>query len=266
MAHAMMTLTVTACLAIAHTAVLATGACAHRGDMKNAPENTIPAFESAVKLGAHQIEFDVQLSKDGELVIMHDATVDRTTDGNGAVSDHRFEELRALDAGSWFGPEFAGTRIPTLRETLDAIPETILCNVHLKDSPGVAAEAAKLISELDRLDQCFLACTTAQADEAKAVAAEIKICNMSRQGEDRNAYVDLTIERKCDFIQIHKNNGTAGLREAVDRLHAGGVTVNYFGAQDEPTIRTLAECGVDYILTDDLPLCLAVLGEYAKTD
>jgi glycerophosphoryl diester phosphodiesterase len=257
----MMNIAVTACVAFAQALSAATGACAHRGDVKNAPENTIPAFESAVKLGAPQIEFDVQLSKDNILVIMHDATVDRTTDGAGAVSDLTFDELRALDAGNWFSPEFAGTRIPTLRETLEAIPETILCNVHLKNSPGVAEAAARLIAEMGRLEQCFLACSTAQADEAKAVAPEIRICNMSRQGGDRNAYVEQTIERKCDFIQLHKNNGVTGLREAVDRLHAGGVIVNYFGAQDEPTIRALAEAGVDYILTDDLPLCIAVLKE-----
>ncbi len=257
-------LTLVACITIAQATSAATGACAHRGDTKNAPENTIPAFESAVKLGAQQIEFDVQLSKDGQLVIMHDPTVDRTTNGTGAVSDLTFEELRALDAGSWFGPAFAGTQIPTLRETLEAIPTKVLCNVHLKNSPGVAANTAKVIVEVGRLDQCFLACSTEEADEAKAVAPDIKICNMSRQGGDRTAYADLTLERHCEFIQLHKNNGTKGLREAVDRLHAGGVTVNFFGAQDEPTIRALAEGGVDYILTDDLPLCLAILKEYAK--
>ncbi|GMV92248.1 MAG: glycerophosphoryl diester phosphodiesterase [Candidatus Hydrogenedentota bacterium] len=250
---------------IAQAAVAATGACAHRGDVKNAPENTIPAFASAVRLGAQQIEFDVQLSKDGELVIMHDGTLDRTTDGTGAVSDLTFTELRALDAGSWFDPKFAGTRIPTLRETLEVIPETVLCNVHLKNSPGVAAASAQLIQEMGRLDQGFLACTVEQAEEARAVVPEIRICNMSRQGSDRQAYVDLTLERNCDYIQLHKNNGTDGLREAVEQLHAGGVKVNYFGAQDAPTIRALAEGGVDYILTDDLSLCLKVLDEVAKT-
>lgn len=260
----MMSLT-TGVVLFVQTAIAATGACAHRGDVKNAPENTIPAFESAVRLGAQQIEFDVQLSKDGELVIMHDGTLDRTTDGTGAVSDLTFEALRALDAGSWFDPKFTGTKIPTLRETLEVIPETILCNVHLKNSPGVAAASARLIQEMGRLEQCFLACTVEQAEEARAVVPEIQICNMSRQGGDRQAYVEITLERNCDYIQLHQNNGTVGLREAVEQLHAGGVKVNYFGAQDEPTIRALAEGGVDYILTDDLPLCLQVLDEVART-
>ena len=237
----------------------ATGACAHRGDQKNAPENTLPALRLAVEKGAHQIEFDVQLSKDGAMVIMHDATVDRTTDGTGKVSDLTFEQLRALDAGSWFGPEFAGLRIPTLQEVLEAIPAPTLCNVHLKNTPGVAAAAAKAIAEMGRIEQCFLACTIEQADEAKRVAPAIRICNMSRQEGNRDAYVETTLARRCAFIQLHKQNGLKDLQEMVSRLHAGGVTVNYFGAQDEPTIRALAAAGVDYILTDDLELCLRIL-------
>ncbi|MCC6699328.1 MAG: glycerophosphodiester phosphodiesterase [Candidatus Hydrogenedentes bacterium] len=246
---------------ILDAALSATGACAHRGDQKNAPENTLPAFRLAVEKGAHQIEFDVQLSKDNALLLMHDATVDRTTDGAGKVSELAFDQLRALDAGSWFRAEFAGTRVPTLREALETIPPPTLCNVHLKDTPGVAAAAAKLIVELGRLEQCFLACTIEQAEEAKREAPEIRICNMSRQGGDRNAYVESTLAHHCAFIQLHKQNGLAGLREAVARLHAGGVRVNYFGAQDEPTIRALAAAGVDYILTDDLDLCLRILQE-----
>ena len=108
-----------------------TRACAHRGDSKNAPENSVPAFVSAVMKGAHQIEFDPHLSKDGRLAVIHDNTVDRTTDGTGRVADLTFAEIRALDAGAWFGPEFEGARIPTFREALEAIPRRVLCNVHL---------------------------------------------------------------------------------------------------------------------------------------
>ena len=245
----------------ADAAVAATGACAHRGDQKNAPENTLPGLRLAVEKGAHQIEIDVQLSKDGAMVLMHDATVDRTTDGTGKVSDLTFDQLRALDAGSWFGPQFAGTHIPTLREALETIPPPTLCNVHLKDTPGVATAAATLIADMGSLEQCFLACTTEQAEEAKKAAPAIRICNMSRQGGSRDAYVEATLAHHCAFIQLHKQNGLEGLPEAVERLHAGGIKVNYFGAQDEPTIRALAAAGVDFVLTDDLPLCLRILQE-----
>ena len=224
-----------------------------------APENTVAAFASASAKGVGMIEFDVQLTKDGRLVLMHDATVNRTTDGKGQVGNLTFDELRALDAGSWYSEKFAGTQIPTLEEALAGIPPGILCNVHLKNSPGVAEAAALEIKRLNRLDDCFLACTVEQAAEARAVVPEMKICNMSRQGSDRTAYVDLTIETKCEFIQLHRNNGMENLAEHVKRLHDAGVTVNYFGTEDPETIRSLRAAGVDYILTDDVDTARAAL-------
>ncbi len=237
-----------------------TKACAHRGDKKNAPENTVPAFESAVRKGAHQIEFDVYLSSDGKAVIIHDATVDRTTNGSGKVEELTFDELRALDAGSWFDAKFAGVRIPTLRETLEVIPRTILCNVHLKNAPGVAEAATRTIVEMERLDHCFLACTIDQAETARAIEPKIRICNMSRQGGKRDLYVAKTLEIKADFIQFLRK--IEGLEEAVKKAHAQGVKANFFDANDPEKMRALVSAGIDYILTDDLDTCLKVLAEY----
>jgi len=92
---------------------------AHRGASGHAPENTLAAFRKAVSQGAAFIETDLQLSRDAHFVAIHDATVDRTTGGHAAVHDLTLAELRRLDAGSWFGSEFAGERIPTLEEILD---------------------------------------------------------------------------------------------------------------------------------------------------
>ena len=94
--------------------------CAHRGLDDSAPENTLAAFGAALKRGM-AIEFDVQMTIDGSAVVMHDWTVDRTTDGSGSVSQLTLAEVKALDAGSWYGPEFAGLRVPTLNETLDLV-------------------------------------------------------------------------------------------------------------------------------------------------
>ena len=94
-------------------------AIAHRGASGNAPENTLAAFKKAVALGAAFIETDLQLSRDARFVAIHDATVNRTTNGQGAVRDMTLAELRRLDAGSWFGSAFAGERIPTLEEILE---------------------------------------------------------------------------------------------------------------------------------------------------
>src|ERR1700756_4973425 len=92
---------------------------AHRGASGNAPENTMAAFKKAVALGANFMETDLQLSRDARLVAIHDATLNRTTNGQGKVHDLTLAELRRLDAGSWFGSEFAGERIPTLQEILE---------------------------------------------------------------------------------------------------------------------------------------------------
>lgn len=249
---------------MAFRASAAPQACAHRGDVKAAPENTVPAFVSAAKKRAAMIEFDVQKTKDGRLVIMHDATVDRTTNGTGKIADLTFDEVRALDAGSWFSTGFAGTRVPTLEETLDAIPPGILCNVHLKTGPELAADTVRVIEAKGRLADCVLACGEEQAVEAKAVVPELRICNMTRHGKERKPYVDRTIELGSEFIQIPFAGGTDGLKEDVDRLHAAGVSVNWFHASKEPMIRTVAAAGVDYLLTDDLDLCLKVLNDFGK--
>jgi glycerophosphoryl diester phosphodiesterase len=236
-----------------------TAACAHRGDSKLFPENTLPAFESAVEKGAKQIEFDCQLTKDGEVVLMHDGTIDRTTNAKGKVGDYTLAELKEFDAGSWFAPKFAGTPIPTLVETLETIPPEVQCNVHLKESPGLAAAVTKIIVAMDRLDQCFLACKNQATKEARTVEPGIRICNMERQSGDREAYIKNTLDTGATYIQLYKN--MEDLKPAVDRLHDAGVTVNFYFGNTEQQIRSLAAAGIDYILTDDLDLCIKLLSE-----
>ncbi len=96
----------------------------HRGASAGAPENTMAAFTRALDLGADGFEFDVQLTSDGRAVVMHDAMLERTTNGNGPVFEASFDEIRELDAGGWFAPEFAGERVPSLDEVL-ALPATV---------------------------------------------------------------------------------------------------------------------------------------------
>lgn len=121
----------------------------HRGAKAYRPMNTIPAFEYASEQGADGVELDVQLSADGELVIVHDFTVDGTTNGSGNVADMTLAQLKALDAGAWFAPEYEGTRIPTLDEVFDAIGHLII-NVELKtierESKGLEQRVADCIA------------------------------------------------------------------------------------------------------------------------
>jgi glycerophosphoryl diester phosphodiesterase len=105
---------------------------AHRGASRAAPGNTLAAFRLAADMGADGIEFDVHVSADGVPVVIHDFTVDRTTDGTGAVSSLTVAQLQQLDAGSTFGPAFAGERIPTLDQVLDRVDERLLLNIELK--------------------------------------------------------------------------------------------------------------------------------------
>ncbi|QEE29816.1 glycerophosphodiester phosphodiesterase family protein [Terriglobus albidus] len=92
---------------------------AHRGEHLHHPENTLAAFQAAIDVGADYFELDVRTTSDGKLVLMHDSTLDRTTNGTGEVHKHTFDEIRALDAGSKFSPAFAGTKVPTFEEALD---------------------------------------------------------------------------------------------------------------------------------------------------
>jgi glycerophosphoryl diester phosphodiesterase len=105
---------------------------AHRGASLVAPPNTLAAFWAAVELGADGIECDVHLSADGIPVVIHDFTVDATTDGHGRVSEMRVAELKRLDAGASFSPRFAGERIPTLEEVLEMAGDRLLLNIELK--------------------------------------------------------------------------------------------------------------------------------------
>jgi len=110
---------------------------AHRGWCAKYPENTMIAFQKAAELGVDQIETDVRVTADGELVLIHDATVDRTTNGTGKVIDMTFEELRKLDAGSYKGEEFKGTQIPTLIEFMEYVKNfpTLTLDIELKEYP-----------------------------------------------------------------------------------------------------------------------------------
>jgi glycerophosphoryl diester phosphodiesterase len=126
---------------------------AHRGASRVAPANTLAAFERALALGADGVELDVRLSADDVPVVIHDATVDATTDGRGPVARLTLTELKSLDAGSWFDPAFAGEGLPTLAEVLDDLGGRCLLNVELKSTSlldrGLERAVAALLGLFD---------------------------------------------------------------------------------------------------------------------
>lgn len=126
---------------------------AHRGSSDQAPENTLAAFELALKVGSNGIELDVHLTKDGEVVVIHDHTLDRTTNGKGLVENHTLAELKELDAGSWFSPEFVGQRLPSLIEVLKLVKDhDVLLNIETKVALGFEALNEKLVPLLDEYE------------------------------------------------------------------------------------------------------------------
>jgi glycerophosphoryl diester phosphodiesterase len=120
----------------------------HRGASRYAPENTLASFRLALEQGAHGVEFDVHLTRDGVPVVIHDFSLDKTTTGHGLVAEHTYEDLEALDAGSHKGPEFAGEPIPTLEEVLRLLAGKIAMNVEVKaDTEGIEDAVTALIDQ-----------------------------------------------------------------------------------------------------------------------
>ena len=123
---------------------------AHRGASGHAPENTMRAFQKGFEMKADYIEIDVQMTKDGELVVIHDTTVDRTTNGTGKVGDLTLEEIKQLDAGSWFSDTYAGETVPTFEEVLDTFRGKVGILIELKAPelyPGMEEKIANALNE-----------------------------------------------------------------------------------------------------------------------
>ena len=243
------------------------GVCAHRGDNACFPENTVPAFVAAAEKGAAMVEFDVRRCKTGELVIMHDATVDRTTNGTGAIAEMTFDELRALDAGVKKDPRFAGTKIPTFDEAIDCLPKDgIWVNCHC--GGGVADEVAVKIREKGRLHQAFIATDLKSIERVRQTVPEILTCNMSRTGtwgqpwtaEQSTLYATQTVEHHCTLLQLITPCSEADVK----LMHDAGVKINYFHCSDPEKLEPLLKLGVDFVLTDRLDLIQAKYKEIRK--
>ena len=129
---------------------------AHRGVSGTYPENTLSAFQAAIDLGAEMVELDVSISKDGIPVVVHDKTVDRTTDFEGDVQSFTLEELKKMEVGAWFSEEFRGEEFPTLRESLELMKDEIAVNIEIKTEAvsdeiedGIVDKALQIVKELD---------------------------------------------------------------------------------------------------------------------
>ncbi|MGB5553929.1 MAG: glycerophosphodiester phosphodiesterase family protein [Flavobacteriaceae bacterium] len=236
------------------------GICAHRGAKETHPENTLSAFKEAIRLGAQMIEFDVQLSKDGELVIMHDSSVDRTTNGTGQVSELTLAELQLLDAGAWKSSEFKGEKIPTLKETLQGMPKNIWLNIHLKGNEALGRKTAELVLAENRAHQAIIACEKEAATGVRSVSPSLLICNMERLAS-RQEYLMETIEKNYPFIQLKKSRDDISFQEDIQTLKKHKIKINYVQADAPEEIGILLALGIDFILTDHLAVMLEAFAE-----
>ena len=231
-----------------------TGFAAHRGASGTHPENTIPALQEAVRLGAAMIEIDVQLTRDGVLVLVHDSTLDRTTDGEGRVDELAWSDLAKLDAGSWKGPQFTGLRIPTFAEALAVLPRDRWINLDIKGSatrsPAAARAAALALAKDNRLDHAFITGDHAEVDAARGVVPGVLTCNLERR-PDPTDFVRETIERKNTFIQLRGFFDDPRFDEWIATLQAAKVRINFCCTNDMDEFTRLRAAGVDFPLVDD---------------
>ena len=249
------------------------GLIAHCGDAAEFPESTIPAFESAVRKGAEMVEFDEWRCKTGELVVMHDRSVDRTTNGSGSIADMTFDEIRALDAGTKTGgPAFAGIKVPTLGEVLDCFPKTgILLNIHCKTG-SAAMEVAEMLRQKGRLAQGFL-----MMDSRADLLAVKKNCPWVKTGlvmstpalgkswSEDEAWRQIrdVANIGVEFLQIMPNCHRT--RNQLVFLHDRGIRTTYSVANDVPTMVDIVREGHDFVFTDRYSLMRPVYdGESAK--
>jgi len=237
------------------------GVCAHRGANKTHPENTMAAFKEAIRLGAQMIEFDVRMTKDHELIIMHDKMVDRTTDGVGEITDLTLSELRNLDAGSWKDLKFTGEKIPLFIDVIDIMPRNVWLNIHIKGDSETAKRAAQIIVDKGRMHQAIFACKYEEADKIHHVNSTLILCNMERLNSTEE-YVDSTIAKKYDFIQLLAVRADSNLSELVRKLKENNIMINYYVADTTDKFKSLLNDGIDFTLTNNLKEFIEVAKEF----
>lgn len=224
---------------------------AHRGSKGTHPENTLEAFAEAIRIGVEGIELDVHLTKDGELAVIHDETVDRTTNGTGYVRDMTMAELKNLDAGSWFSGEFCQSVIPTLAEVLSLLKDTdILLNVEIKSD----------IIPYEGIEEKVLQALERYSYKNKAIISSFNHYSVKKVHD-----LDPEIETAILFMEVlyapweyARSLGASALHvylpvaytEMSREAKSNNFPVRVFTVNDKVQIKQLIELEVDTIMTD----------------
>ena len=231
----------------------------HRGSTVDRPENTMPSFARALEAGADGFEFDVQLSADGAPVVIHDETVDRTTDGSGSVAGLEAAGLRRLDAGSWFDPVFAGLRLPLLDELLAEFSDRCTLNLELKTEQADPA----------LVERCLAAVSRHAALETVVFSSFSWDCLQLLRERSSAARVGVLYvpDKEEGAFEAAATLGAATLHphvSAVDkklmaRCHKAGLDIWTWNANDEAEVRRLRDLGVAAVFSDDPAAAVAAL-------
>ncbi|WP_282692554.1 glycerophosphodiester phosphodiesterase family protein [Streptomyces sp. CC208A] len=224
---------------------------AHRGASSAAPENTLVAGEVARRGGAEWIESDVRPSRDGVPYVMHDATVDRTTDGTGPVRSLTSAQLDALDAGSWFAPAYAGARVPTLAAQLADLRVRggrLLLEVKGWHSRAEVERIVRDVREQRMADRVVVqSFDAASLRQVRELAPELPLALL----RDRLDADPVAVARELGLTGYHVSDGALSARPGVvAELRAAGVAVNVWTVDDPARWRVLAGLGVDGVITD----------------
>ncbi|MFO1004254.1 MAG: glycerophosphodiester phosphodiesterase family protein [Planctomycetaceae bacterium] len=237
---------------------------AHRGLLLHAPENTLTNFRACLELRIG-FEFDVEKTKDGQLVCIHDDTVDRTTNGKGAVSELTLEEIRDLDAGSWFDSRFAGEKLPTIEEILKLVAQyqqhDVLIAVDLK-AEGVGRDVAQMAEKFKVTDKLlFIGKTISESEVRDQITSASKNAHTAAVANNADEFSKALAAPNADFVYFRylpPRGQVEAVHGAGKRTFLAGATVS--GHRPE-NWQQGANVGIDGILTD-YPLELAAMLRY----
>jgi glycerophosphoryl diester phosphodiesterase len=237
---------------------------AHRGASAHAPENTLAAFELALAQGADAIELDAKLSADGHVIVMHDATVDRTTDSHGRVKDRSLAELRSLDAGAFFAEKYRREKVPALEEVFEALGKRMFVNVELTNynTPGdhLVESVCMLVKKFGLQKQVlFSSFFASNLSKARGLLPEVPrglLAFTGLLGAWARSFGFAF--GKYQALHPHLKDVTP---QQVQRVHRLRRRVHVWTVNTAEDMRRLFHWGVDAIFTDDPQLAVQVRGE-----
>ena len=220
---------------------------AHRGASTEAPENTMAAFQKAIDDMADYIELDVQLTNNGEVIVMHDSNAYRTTGVDANIVNMTYKEVKTLDAGSWFSDEYVGENVPSLKEVLELTQGKIKLNIELKpadNDTALAKNTVRLIEKYNMVNDCVITSFSESALKAvKTYNQEIKVGYILSA-----AYGDFYDMKNVDFFSV---NAAFLSKRTIDAIHNSGKRVYAWTVNNKESIKNLTNKGVDGIITDN---------------